>query len=347
MGKPGVRNVKGVRGYCLNKRESCFRFRTDFTSGNRAYFASRPGKLGRGSRELVSRMRNCTGRGQVCVVFGGAAARTLLQSVIGGIFSSFLLSLSSGLSLCFPSPPHQLSADTGSRLDLLNSGHVSLPPFLPSEVNESEISQWFVVTPAPSADLCSAKNFLVWLPLSELLGSGTGGRARLGRLPCHGGMGDVTLLYDTRDSLVTWEPTAEAVGEKRLGLGFPAPRGNPALVWLVTFGQVRWPWLLVIELCGRLKVCSGSTSLADCFFLGLIYWSCEVGVGIFVYLQSVELLYRVSTCCIAYSISLPFTECNWGSFAHLKLSLAPFTFLLTSAHSYSFLLERSLSLGFR
>lgn len=91
--------------------------------------------------------------------------------------------------------------------------------------------QWFVVNPTPSADRYSAVDFLVWLPLSELLGSGTGGRAWLGRLPRHGGVGDVTLLYDTRDSLVTGKPTAEAVGEKRLGLGFPAPQGNnPALV---------------------------------------------------------------------------------------------------------------------
>ncbi|XP_065744431.1 bax inhibitor 1 isoform X1 [Phocoena phocoena] len=40
-------------------------------------------------------------------------------------------------------------------------------------------------------------------------------RAWSGRLPCHGGAGDVTLLCDPRGSLVTWKPTADA-GEWRL-----------------------------------------------------------------------------------------------------------------------------------
>lgn len=32
-------------------------------------------------------------------------------------------------------------------------------------------------------------------------------------------------------------------GETRARPGLPGPLDGPALVWLVTFGQVRWPWL--------------------------------------------------------------------------------------------------------
>lgn len=65
-------------------------------------------------------------------------------------------------------------------------------------------------------------------------------RAWSGRLPCHGGAGDVTLLCDPRGSLVTWKPTADAGGEERPGPGLACQPSRAAPLWSDWLPLDRW-----------------------------------------------------------------------------------------------------------
>ena len=104
------------------------------------------------------------------------------------------------------------------------------------------------------------------------------------RLPCHGGAGDVTLFCDTRGTLVTWKPTAEAGGEERSGLGLvcqPDWAARSDLIGYLWTGEVALA-LLVLGLVGVFgKVRSGKASSGSFVFYFFFPWTYLLGLWYF------------------------------------------------------------------
>lgn len=248
-----------VSSYCPNTNESSLHFRTDCTQWEQALLCdgTPESRAARGRRELVLRVRNWTGVGegrvQVPWVLGGVEAPVLRGSVSQG---QFLASLSSFLLLCVPpSPTGPGPAST--------SGILETSP-TPSEVNESETSR-VSGHPCPTRPVAALLQLLWPGAFGWAAGAGSWESALSGRLLCHGGADDVTFLCDTRGSLVTWKPKAEAGGGKRPGLGLASQHYWAAPLWSDWLPSDRWGGLASFgpELVGVLrKVRSGKAALA-------------------------------------------------------------------------------------
>lgn len=188
---------------------------------------------GRGeARELVLRMRNRTGagegRGRVRQVLGALEAPVLPGSASEGFllvpFLSFLPPTLRFFSF-FP-PPRVGAGALLAQPPLLEFR--SRPPPLSCEANESETS-WVCGHPC-STRLIAALLLALWPTPLWVSGEGQDSRKGLVRQAALSRQsGDVTLLCDTRGSLVTWKPKAEAGGGKTLP-GFPVPQNSPILV---------------------------------------------------------------------------------------------------------------------
>lgn len=253
-----------VSSYCPNTNESSLHFRTDCIQWEQALLCDGTPEswAGRGRQELVLRVRNWTrvgeGRVQVHWVLGGVEAPILRGSVSEG---QFLASLSSFLLVCvppFPTGPGPTST----------SGIQGTSP-TPSE-GESETSR-VSGHPRPTRPVATLLQAAL---AGHLWVSGRGrvlrkrlvGQAALSR---RGGWCHIPLWHARLLSYVEAKRRGRRWEETGAWPGFPAPQGSPALVWLITFGQVRWLGFVRSWACGRLSQSPIRKGRVGVFFLEL------------------------------------------------------------------------------
>lgn len=230
-----MRNGKGISSYRLSKSGNSLGFRTDCTFGEWGPAPRRnSGKLGgEGRRSGTSTAhaqpyRSGGGAGASPAGFGALEAPVLPASASeGSLLVPFPSFLPPTLRFFSFSPPPRVGAGALLAQPPLLEFR-SRPPPLSSEANESETS-WVCGHPC-STRLIAALLLALWPTPLWVSGEGQDSRKGLVRQPALSRQsGDVTLLCDTRGSLVTWKPKAEAGGGKTLP-GFPAPQNSPILV---------------------------------------------------------------------------------------------------------------------